>query len=173
MPRRRVQRHSGTAIRSYSQRPKPRIVSLIQGGDGYSATRPEIDTLGEFVAKPHGCTVALSIYRKAPEHPYPAPLTTVACRCRGSRAHADELSETGAPLIVGGRAPGQPRGCLRPFGRAMRAGPELNLQLVVLLRRGRSSSITPSYLDDSNQLTLTRSGMRWFWITTLPRIDGH
>jgi len=162
MPRRRVQRHSGTGHPPpTAQRPKPGIRGLFHGGGWVLGDATEIDTLGRILANRTGCTVALVNYRKAPEHPYPAAVGDCWRAVSWVARHADELSETGAPLIVGGESAGQPGGCHDPRARD-EGWPRIDLQLLVCPSWTPTSIPRPIWTN-SNQLTLTRSGMRWFW----------
>jgi len=138
------------------------IVVFIHGGGWVLGDATEIDTLGRILANRTGCTVALVNYRKAPEHPYPAAVDDCWRAVSWVARHADELSETGAPLIVGGESAGGNLAAVTALRARDEGWPRIDLQLLVCPIVDADFD-TPSYLDDSNQLTLTRSGMRWFW----------
>jgi acetyl esterase len=147
-------------------RPSPEasgVIVFIHGGGWVLGDAVDIDTLGRHLAVGTGCAVALVNYRRAPEHPYPAAVDDCwkALNWVVEAAKSQSWARADFPLIVGGESAGGNLAAVLALVARDRGQPRIDLQLLVCPILDCDLD-TPSYLDDDNQLMLTRSGMRWF-----------
>jgi acetyl esterase len=103
-------------------------------------------------------------YRRAPEHPFPAPLEDCWDALRAVAAESPD-----APLIVAGDSAGGNMSAACALRARDRGGPELALQVLVCPVIDHDMT-TPSYRERGSgpDLFITAKDMEWFWNCYIP-----
>lgn len=143
------------------------IFVYLHGGGWVVSDIVAYDAIGRQLAADTGYTVVLVNYRKAPEHPYPAPADDCWTALNWVDEHRDELADAGAPLVVGGDSAGGNLTAAMTLRAREAGGPEIDYQ--VLIYPVTDADFTRgSYLDPVNQTLLTTESMKWFWDHYVP-----
>jgi acetyl esterase len=122
------------------------------------------DAVCRLLASTSGCRLIAVDYRRAPEHPFPAPLED----CWDALVAAAVRNE-GEPLIIAGDSAGGNMAAACTLRARDRGGPELALQLLVCPVVDHDMTTT-SYRERGSgpDLFITAKDMEWFWNLYLP-----
>jgi acetyl esterase len=161
------------AVRMY----RPRAESTDPGPDA-DRTRPavaffhgggwvfgDIDTedgLCRSLANASGAVVASVGYRRAPEHPFPAPLEDCLAAVRWLRASAADLGVDRDRLAVAGASSGGTLAAATALRARDEGGPALRYQ-VLLYPALDPRMATGSYAEHAEDPFLSRDEMAWYW----------
>ena len=136
----------------------------IHGGGWVICDLETHDAVCRLLAVSSGCRVISVNYRRAPEHPFPAPLED----CWDAlRAVADQHGD--APLIIAGDSAGGNMSAACTLRARHQGGPELLLQVLVCPVVDHDMT-NASYRDRGSgpDLFLTAEDMVWFWSHYVP-----
>jgi acetyl esterase len=142
----------------------PATILWIHGGGWVICDLDTHDAVCRLLAVSSGCRVVAVDYRRAPEHPFPAPLED----CWDAlRAVAAENAD--APLIVAGDSAGGNMSAACALRARDRGGPELALQVLVCPVIDHDMT-TRSYRERGSgpDLFVTAKDMEWFWNCYVP-----
>jgi acetyl esterase len=122
------------------------------------------DAVCRLLASTSGCRLIAVDYRRAPEHPFPAPLED----CWDALVAAAVRNES-EPLIIAGDSAGGNIAAACTLRARDRGGPELALQLLVCPVVDHDMTTT-SYRERGSgpDLFITAKDMEWFWNLYLP-----
>jgi acetyl esterase len=136
----------------------------IHGGGWVICDLETHDAVCRLLAVSSGCRVVAVNYRRAPEHPFPAPLEDCWDALRAVAAESPD-----APLIVAGDSAGGNMSAACALRARDRGGPELALQVLVCPVMDHDMT-TPSYRERGSgpDLFLTAKDMEWFWNCYVP-----
>jgi acetyl esterase len=136
----------------------------IHGGGWVICDLSTHDAVCRLLAVSSGCRVVAVDYRRAPEHPFPAPLEDCWDALRAVAAESP-----GAPLIVAGDSAGGNMSAACALRARDRGGPELALQVLVCPVVDHDMT-TPSYRERGSgpDLFITARDMEWFWNCYVP-----
>jgi acetyl esterase len=147
------------AARSYSTDDPAATILWIHGGGWVICDLDSHDPMCRLLAAASGCRVIAIDYRRAPEHPFPAPLED----------SWDALSWAGEtygeqPVILGGASAGGNMAAVLALRARERGGPELALQVLVYPVTDHVMT-TASYMQHGSgpDTFLTTDEMRYFW----------
>jgi acetyl esterase len=147
------------AARRYVPEDAAGVVLWIHGGGWVICDLESHDAMCRLLANQSGCEVVAIDYRRAPEHPFPAPLVDAwdALRWLSQRTE-------GRPLILGGDSAGGNLAAVCALRARDRGGPALALQVLVYPVTDCNLD-TPSYARHGSgpDTFLTREEMEWFW----------
>ena len=136
----------------------------IHGGGWVICDLDTHDAVCRLLATTSGCCVIAIDYRRAPEHPFPAPLED----CWDALL-AVATSNGDAPLIIAGDSAGGNMAAACTLRARDRGGPELAAQLLVCPVTDHDMT-TASYRERGSgaDLFITAKDMEWFWNHYLP-----
>ena len=136
----------------------------IHGGGWVICDLDTHDAVCRLLAVSSGCRVVAVNYRRAPEHPFPAPLEDCWDALRAVAAEGPD-----APLIVAGDSAGGNMSAACALRARDRGGPELALQVLVCPVMDHDMT-TPSYRERGSgpDLFITARDMEWFWNCYIP-----
>ncbi len=136
----------------------------IHGGGWVICDLDTHDAVCRLLAVSSGCRVVAVDYRRAPEHPFPAPLEDCWDALRAVAAESGD-----APLIVAGDSAGGNMAAACALRARDRGGPELALQVLVCPVMDHDMT-TPSYRERGSgpDLFITAKDMEWFWNSYVP-----
>jgi acetyl esterase len=150
-------------LRTLVPQEQPRGVILYLHGGGWVVGNIDLyDSVARSIAASTGCAVVLAEYRKAPEHPYPAPLDDAWQALAWVSGNLEAIAGRPVPLIVAGDSAGANLAAVISHRARDESAPGIAAQILVYPVTD-SDVDTPSYLDPANQLALSRDGMIWFW----------
>jgi len=151
--------------------PFPVVVYFHGGG----WVRGDLDTHDGFCRRlthESGCLVVSVDYRRAPEHPFPAPLSDCYAATRWAGRHATDLGGDPSRLVVGGGSAGGNLAAATALLARVRGDPDLAHQLLLWPVVDYAFD-TDSYRDLADGYFLTRAAMRWYWEQYLDHeVDG-
>jgi acetyl esterase len=136
----------------------------IHGGGWVICDLDTHDAVCRLLAVSAGCRVIAVNYRRAPEHPFPAPLEDCWDALQAVAAESGD-----APLIVAGDSAGGNMAAACAIRARDRGGPELALQVLVCPVVDHDMT-TPSYRERGSgpDLFITAKDMEWFWNCYVP-----
>ena len=136
----------------------------IHGGGWVICDLDTHDAVCRLLAVSSGCRVIAVDYRRAPEHPFPAPLEDCWDALQAVAAAAGE-----APLIIAGDSAGGNMSAACALRARDRGGPELALQVLVCPVVDHDMT-NASYRERGSgpDLFLTAKDMEWFWGHYIP-----
>jgi acetyl esterase len=147
------------AARGYSTDDPAGTILWIHGGGWVICDLDSHDPMCRMLAAASGCRVIAIDYRRAPEHPFPAPLED----------SWDALSWIGetygeGPVILGGDSAGGNMAAVLALRAREHGGPELALQVLVYPVTDHVMT-TASYMQHGSgpDTFLTTDEMRYFW----------
>jgi acetyl esterase len=143
----------------------PVIVHLHGGGWVFGEIGTH-DMFSRYLARHTGWSVFTVDYRRAPEHPYPAPLDDCETAVRWLRDHVDELAVRNDPLVVLGDSAG---GNLAA-GVVCRHPDWFAMQVLVYPCLDPAGSF-PSYSTETGGMT--GGEMSWYWDAYVPNGDDR
>jgi acetyl esterase len=138
------------------------VIVYVHGGGWVLGSVDEWDALTRSVAAQSHCAVVVPEYRRAPEHPFPAPLEDCWSALLWADRNVAAIAGDAVPVIVAGDSAGGNIAAAMAIRARERGGPDLALQVLVYPVADANFE-TPSYLDEGNQLLLDRDSMLWFW----------
>ncbi len=136
------------------------VALYVHGGGWVLHDLETHDTFCRHLAHRTGWALLAVDYRRAPEHPYPAPLDDVATALRWLRGHAHQ-HRVDASFVPG---LGDSSGANLVAGLAVRDPRALDLQVLLYPPTDRDAVLDPA-LDTS---ALTAEQMEWFWQAYAP-----
>jgi acetyl esterase len=151
--------------------PYPVLVYLHGGGWVIGSVDTHDATCRAF-ADAADCVVVSVDYRRAPEHPFPAPLEDCYAALEWVVSHAGVLdADPDRVAIAGDSAGGNLAAAVAQLARD-RDGPALVHQLLIYPVTDHAFD-TESYAENAEGYVLTRDGMQWGWDRYLDRpVDG-
>jgi acetyl esterase/lipase len=154
----------GIRARRYRPEEAAGTVLWIHGGGWVICDLDTHDAMCRRLARSSGCQVIALEYRRAPEHPFPAPLEDCWDALLSVAAQNGE-----APLILGGDSAGGNMAAVCALRARDRGGPELALQVLVCPVTDHDMT-TKSYRERGSgpDLFVTAKDMAWFWGLYLP-----
>jgi acetyl esterase len=131
----------------------------IHGGGWVIGDLESHDAMCRLLVVESGCEVIAVHYRRAPEHPFPAPLEDCWEALQWASARGGDR-----PLVVGGDSAGGNMAAVCALRARDRGGPPLTLQVLVYPVTDSDLS-TASYgqYGTGSDTYLTSDEMRWFW----------
>ncbi len=139
------------------------VIVWLHGGGWVIGTIDEADTVGRKLAERTSCAVVLVDYRLAPEHRYPTAVDDSWDALNWIAAHLTDIAgRDDVPLIVAGDSAGGNLAAIMAQRARDRGGPQIALQVLIYPVTDADFD-RPSYVDEANQLILTRDAMIWFW----------
>ena len=152
------------AARRYVPADAAGTILWIHGGGWVICDLDTHDAVCRLLATTSGCRVIAIDYRRAPEHPFPAPLED----CWGALL-AVATSNGDAPLIIAGDSAGGNMAAACTLRARDRGGPDLAAQLLVCPVTDHDMT-TASYRErgSGEDLFITAKDMEWFWNHYLP-----
>jgi acetyl esterase len=154
----------GVGARRYVPGDAAGTIVWIHGGGWVICDLDTHDAVCRLLAASSGCRVVALDYRRAPEHPFPAPLEDCWDALRAVAA------DTGnAPLIIAGDSAGGNMSAACALRACDRGGPELALQVLVCPVVDHDMT-TASYRERGSgpDLFITAKDMEWFWNCYIP-----
>jgi len=147
------------AARRYVPADAAATILWIHGGGWVICDLETHDAVCRLLAMSSGCRVVAVDYRRAPEHPFPAPLEDCWDALQAVAAESVD-----APLIVAGDSAGGNMSAACALRARDRGGPELALQVLVCPVIDHDMT-TPSYRERGSgpDLFITAKDMEWFW----------
>jgi len=141
----------------------------IHGGGWVICDLETHDAVCRILAESSGCRVIAVDYRRAPEHPFPAPLED----CWDALG-AVAAERGGDPLIIAGDSAGGNMSAVCALRARDRGGPELALQLLVCPVVDHDMA-NASYREHGSgpDLFLTVEDMVWFWNHYVPDVSAR
>ncbi|MBV9800852.1 MAG: alpha/beta hydrolase [Solirubrobacterales bacterium] len=147
------------AARRYSPWDPAATILWVHGGGWVICDLESHDAMCRRLALESGCQVIAFDYRRAPEHPFPAPL-------EDSWDALQWVDQTcgGRPLILGGDSAGGNMAAVLALRARDRGGPPLVLQVLVYPVTDHVFT-TASYAEHGSppETFLTTDEMKWFW----------
>jgi acetyl esterase len=152
------------AARRYVPQDTAATILWVHGGGWVICDLDTHDAVCRLLAVSSGCRVIAVDYRRAPEHPFPAPLEDTWDALQAVAA------ETGqAPLIVAGDSAGGNMAAVCALRARDHGGPDLALQVLVCPVVDHDMT-TASYRERGSgpDLFITAKDMEWFWNYYVP-----
>jgi acetyl esterase len=157
------------SARRYVPENAPATILWIHGGGWVVCDLNTHDAVCRILAKSSGCRVIAVDYRRAPEHPFPAPLDD----CWDALgAVAEQLGPS--PLIIAGDSAGGNMAAACTLRARDRGGPELALQVLICPVLDHDTTNT-SYRErgTGTDLFITAKDMEWFWNHYIPDLGSR
>jgi acetyl esterase len=154
----------GVAARRYVPNDAAATIFWIHGGGWVICDLDTHDAVCRLLASSSGCRVVAVDYRRAPEHPFPAPLED----CWGA-LQAVAVEAGSSPLIIAGDSAGGNMSAACAVRARDHGGPELALQVLVCPVADHDMT-TGSYRERGSgpDLFITAKDMEWFWNYYIP-----
>jgi acetyl esterase len=149
----------GVPCRLYRPRPGAPVALYVHGGGWVLHDLETHDAFCRYVAHRTGWALLAVDYRRAPEHPYPAPLDDVQVAAAWLRAH-DREHRVDASWLPG---IGDSSGANLIAGLCVRAPRALDFQVLVYPPVDRRAVLPAEF-----NAALTAEGMDWFWDAYAP-----
>ncbi|MGI9005317.1 MAG: alpha/beta hydrolase [Streptosporangiaceae bacterium] len=150
-------------VRIYRPAATPRaLIVYYHGGGWVIGALAEFDALARQLVDRTGATVVLADYRLAPEYRYPVAARDAYAALSWAAGRLADLAAPGVPLIVAGDSAGGNLSAIVAQRAVAEGGPAIALQVLIYPVTDADLD-NASYLDDANQLRLTRDSMIWFW----------
>jgi len=150
----------GVPCRLYRPRPGAPIALYVHGGGWVLHDLDTHDTFCRYLAHVTGWALLAVDYRRAPEHPYPAPLDDVRTAASWLRHH-DREHKVDASFLPG---IGDSSGGNLVAGLCVRDPSALDLQVLIYPAIDRRAVLDP----DQATAALDEPGMEWFWESYAP-----
>jgi acetyl esterase len=152
------------AARRYVPDDPAATILWLHGGGWVICDLDSHDAMCRMLANSSGCRVIAVDYRRAPEHPFPAPLED----CWDALGWvASEYA--GQPLILGGDSAGGNLAAVCTRRACDRGGPELALQVLVYpVTEYDMTKASYAQHGSGNETFLTMGEMAWFWNAYIP-----
>jgi acetyl esterase len=151
---------NGVPCRLYRPRQGAPVALYVHGGGWVLHDLETHDAFCRFLAHVTGWALLAVDYRRAPEHPFPAPLDDVETAGRWLRAH-DREHRVDASFLP---AIGDSSGANLIAGLCVRDPSVLDFQVLIYPPVDRRAALT----DDESNVALDGPGMEWFWSAYAP-----
>jgi acetyl esterase len=138
------------------------VIVYYHGGGWVLGGLDESDPVGRRLAERTQCVVVMPDYRLAPEYRFPVAVDDAWAALGWAAEHTAELAGGPAPLIVAGDSAGGNLAAVMTQRARSRGGPAIAVQVLAYPVTDCDFDTT-SYLDEANQLMLSRDTMIWFW----------
>lgn len=145
------------------------LIVYYHGGGWVIGDIDGFDTLGRTLAQRTGCAVVMVDYRLAPEYRYPTAVEDSWAALWWTHGNAENILGSRGPLIVAGDSAGGNLAAVMAQRARREGGPEISLQVLVYPVTDCDLD-NASYMDQENQLMLTRESMIWFWDHYVPDV---
>lgn len=145
----------GVPVRLYRPRPGAPVALYVHGGGWAMHDLETHDVFCRHLAHTTGWALLAVDYRRAPEHPYPAPLDDVETAARWLRAHARE-HRVDADVLPG---VGDSSGANLVTGLSVRTPGLLDAQVLMYPPTDRTAVLDP----ERSTAALDADIMAWFW----------
>lgn len=149
----------GVPCRLYRPRPGAPIALYVHGGGWVLHDLDTHDVFCRYLAHVTGWALLAVDYRRAPEHPFPAPLDDVQTAAAWLRAH-DREHRVDASFLPG---VGDSSGANLVAGLCVRDPSALDFQVLIYPPVDRRAPLTEGETE-----ALEASGMDWFWSSYAP-----
>lgn len=143
------------------------VLVYLHGGGWVLGDIDGYDTLARQLAAKSGAAVVLVNYRKAPEHPFPAPVEDAWTTLQWTAENLERIAGSQVPLFVAGDSAGGNLAAVAALRARENAGPKLAGQILVCPATDADFS-RGSFTEAENQFFLTPELMRWFWNHYVP-----
>lgn len=145
----------GVPVRLYRPALGAPVALYVHGGGWVLHDLETHDAFCRHLAHRTGWALLAVDYRRAPEHPYPAPLDDVETAARWLREHAREhrVDATFVPGV------GDSSGANLVAGLVVRDPGLLDMQVLIYPATDRDAALDPAH----DTAALTAEQMRWFW----------
>lgn len=153
---------AGVPCRIFRSEPDAPVILYVHGGGWVLGDLDTHDRFSRELALRTGWAVVAVHYRRAPEHPYPAPLDDVETALRWVRANATD-HQLDASRVVG---IGDSSGANLVAGMSVREPGAFAYQVLAYPPLDPSTG-SASFAEEDNAL-LSASEMRWFWDAYVP-----
>ncbi|MCD9197234.1 alpha/beta hydrolase [Aeromicrobium wangtongii] len=150
----------GVPCRLYRPRPGAPVALYVHGGGWVLHDLETHDVFCRYLAHRTGWALLAVDYRRAPEHPYPAPLNDVQTAAAWIRAH-DREHRVDASFLPG---IGDSSGANLVAGLCVRHPSALNFQVLMYPPVDRRAELP----EDEANAALDGPGMEWFWEAYAP-----
>ncbi|MCW2840656.1 MAG: alpha/beta hydrolase [Aeromicrobium sp.] len=150
----------GVPCRLYRPRPGAPVALYVHGGGWVLHDIDTHDTFCRQLAHVTGWALLSADYRRAPEHPYPAPLDDVQTSAAWLRAH-DREHKVDASFLP---AIGDSSGANLVAGLCVRDPAALDFQVLIYPAVDRHAVVAAEGTTEA----LDESGMDWFWSAYAP-----
>lgn len=147
----------------------PALVVFIHGGGWVGGDLETHDCLCRIIADGSGCAVLALTYRRAPEHPFPAPLEDCVFGARWSLDHAASLGLSG-PVAIMGESAGANLATAAQLLLAHEGDQRFAFQLLAY-PAADMRMLTPAFGETHDPLGLTQDEAIWCRGHYLPNID--
>ncbi|MER5928660.1 alpha/beta hydrolase [Streptomyces sp. NPDC002054] len=152
--------------------PRPTVV-FAHGGGFVLCDLDTHDGTARTLSRAAGAAVVSVDYRRAPEHPFPAPVEDVHAALCWAGAHLGELGGDPDALVVAGDSAGGNLVVAALLLAAERGGPPVALQVLIYPALAAAMD-SASYVRNAVGYYLTTAHLRWFWRQYLgPAGDGR
>jgi acetyl esterase len=138
------------------------VLVYYHGGGWVRGTLDTHDELCRSLAAGAGCLVVSVGYRRAPEHPFPAPLEDCYAATEWVADHAAALDVDPDRVAVAGDSAGGNLAAAVPLLARERDGPRLAGQVLIYPVTDHAFD-TASYEENAEGYLLSRRSMRWYW----------
>ncbi|WP_276255875.1 alpha/beta hydrolase [Halomontanus rarus] len=138
------------------------VLVYVHGGGWVLGDIPTTDPAYRALTNAADCAVVAVEYRRAPEHPFPAPLEDCYAALRWTAEHAADIGCDPDRIAVGGDSAGGTLAAAAAQVARDRDGPSLVHQLLIYPATDRAFD-TDAYEENAEGYFLTREDMRWFW----------
>ena len=145
------------------------VIVYYHGGGWVMGSLDEFDTLARKLVNATDAAVVLVDYRLAPEHPYPAAVEDAWAALKWVDRHVERIAGTAVPLIVAGDSAGGNLAAVVSQRAKREGGPAISQQVLIYPVTDADLD-TDSYLDEANQLMVSRDSMSWFWDHYVPDV---
>jgi acetyl esterase len=143
------------------------VIVFLHGGGWVIGALDEFDALGRRMAQRTGAVVVLVDYRLAPEHRFPAAVEDSFAAVQWVDEHIEQIAGRRVPLVVAGDSAGGNLSAVVALRARAAGGPRIAAQVLVYPVTDADFE-NATYLDQANQLLLSRDGMIWFWNHYVP-----
>lgn len=154
----------GVACRLYRPRQGAPVALYVHGGGWVLHDLETHDSFCRYLAHQTGWALLAVDYRRAPEHPYPAPLDDVQIAAKWLRAH-DREHRVDASFLP---AIGDSSGANLIAGLAVREPAAIDFQALMFPPVDRRADLG----DANDNAALERAAMEWFWEAYAPGEAG-
>jgi acetyl esterase len=154
----------GVPVRVYRPSPDENLPLLVvfHGGGWVIGNVEQYNLTARQLANASGAIVVSVDYRRAPEHPFPAPLDDCWRALQWTAAHAGELGGDPARIAVGGDSAGGNLAAVCALRARDAGGPDLALQVLVYPVCDCDFG-TESYKSNGTGYLLEAEQMQWFF----------
>ncbi|MFG2295752.1 alpha/beta hydrolase [Streptomyces sp. NPDC048603] len=145
------------------ERPGPRPTVVFSHGGGFVLCDLDThDATARAFCREAGAVVVSVDYRRAPEHPFPAPVEDVHAALCWAGEHIAALGGDPGALVVAGDSAGGTLSAAALLLAAERGGPPVALQVLVYPAVSAGLDFD-SYRRNGTGYYLTTAHLRWFW----------